>query len=167
MAKKARNLFFYLAIGCLVGLIAIFIFDGYLGLYDTIYVTSGEYEQTIETDDWLWQKQVGLAGARWGDKIIFRYKIDNRRFSAYSAPVQVSVWKENENLASLFSEDKSVKPFGVAEVNWILDSEWLESQGHSHGQYTVKINHGEVTRRVIVSFYSSEELGYPRPIPAR
>jgi hypothetical protein len=38
----------YLALACFAGLIAIFIADGYLGIYDTAYVTAGEYEQEIE-----------------------------------------------------------------------------------------------------------------------
>ena len=40
-----RHLFLYLALGCFAGLIAIFIVDGYVGIYDTVYVTAGEYEQ--------------------------------------------------------------------------------------------------------------------------
>ena len=32
-------------------------------------------------------------GARWGEPIPFRYEIDNRNFSTYSANVDVSVWR--------------------------------------------------------------------------
>ena len=40
MAAERRNLFLYLTLACFLGIIAIFIFDGYVGIYDTIYVTS-------------------------------------------------------------------------------------------------------------------------------
>ncbi|GAI56646.1 unnamed protein product, partial [marine sediment metagenome] len=42
-----KNLFLYLTLACFFGLIAIFIVDGYLGIYDTIYVTAGEQEERV------------------------------------------------------------------------------------------------------------------------
>ena len=48
MATKRRNLFLYLTIACFFGLIAIFIVDGYMGIYDILYVTTGEYEEKID-----------------------------------------------------------------------------------------------------------------------
>ena len=52
MAAKRRNLFLYLTLVCFLGLIAIFIVDGYMGVYDTVYITAGEREQKIESDVW-------------------------------------------------------------------------------------------------------------------
>jgi len=45
-----RYLFLYLTLACFFGLVAIFIVDGYIGIYDTLYITAGEREQTIEAD---------------------------------------------------------------------------------------------------------------------
>ncbi len=168
-----RNLFLYLAIACFAALIAIFIVDGYLGIYDTTYVTAGEREQTIEADYWLryppseTAKMTYQVSAEWGQKVFFRYEIDNRRFSTYSTLVQASVWQENEKVLDLFSEEESIGPFDKAMVEWTLSTQDLEKAGFGvdeRTQYTVKISHGEVERRIVV------DLRYPRevePTPPR
>jgi len=148
-----------------MALIAIFIADGYLGIHDIAYITAGETEQKVEPDKW--QDRGWTTGARWGEKVFFRYEIDNRRFSTYSTLIQASVWKENEKVFDLFSEDKIVKPFDKVTVEWILSSQELEGAGFGADRYTVKISRGEVERRVIVEFYSSEELPFPKPAPPR
>jgi hypothetical protein len=43
----------YLALACFAGLIAISIVDGYMGIYYTVYITTGEYEQEIKPESWL------------------------------------------------------------------------------------------------------------------
>lgn len=50
MAIKRKTAHTYLALAHFLGIIAIFIVDGYMGIYDTIYATSGEYERKIEPD---------------------------------------------------------------------------------------------------------------------
>ena len=169
-----RNLFLYLAIACFAALIAIFIVDGYLGIYDTVYVTAGEREQTIEADYWLryppseTAKMTYQVSAEWGQKVFFRYEIDNRRFSTYSTLVQASVWKENEKVLDLFSEDKSVKPFDKVTVEWTLLTQELDEAGLSvdgRDQYTVKIEHGEVERGIVVDLRYPEEPVYPEVVP--
>ncbi len=156
-----KNLFLYLALACFLGLIAIFIVDGYLGIYDTIYVTVGEQKQVIEPDYWL-AGRGGLPGyeidyyisAEWGQKVSFRYEIDNRRFSSYSTLVQASLWQENEKLLDLFSEQKSIGPFDEAIAEWTLSNEELgQLEAGASSQYTLKISYGEVTRNIVVDFY--------------
>jgi len=157
-----------LAIACFAGLIAIFIVDGYLGIYDTVYITIGEYEQKIEADSWLRQDRIWSTGASWGEKVSFRYEIENHQFSTYSTLIQASVWKENERIIGLFSEDKSIKPFDKVMVEWTLSGEELESAGFEidgYADYTVKISHGDVERRIIVNFYYPEEV-YPKSVPS-
>lgn len=156
-----RHLFLYLALVCFVGLIAIFIVDGYLGIYDTVYVTAGEYEQEIEPDQWLRYDRIWSTGVSWGEKAFFHYEVDNRRFSTYSTTIKASVWKENEKITELLAEDKVVKPFDKATVAWTLDSKELESRGFSQGQYTVKIERDGVERKIIVDYY----LKYPPRAP--
>ena len=168
MATKRKNLFLYLAIACFVALIAIFIVDGYMGIYDTVYVTVGEREQVIEPDYWLQRypppgeaKMAYYVPAEWGQKVFFRYEIDNRRFSTYSTLIQASVWQENEKVLDLFSEEESIGPFDKAMVEWTLSTRDLEKAGfgvNERTQYTVKISHGEVERRIVV------DLRYPREV---
>lgn len=167
-----RNLFLYLAIACLAGIIAIFIVDGYLGIYDTVYVTTGEYKQEIGPDYWQSQRR-GFAypyhiPARWGESVHFRYEIDNRLFSTYSTTVEASVWKSNEKVTDLFSQDISVSNFDKVTMDWTLSAQELEKAGLEIGQYTVRIKRGEVELGVgiVLGFYSSEEPGYPKPLPA-
>lgn len=50
MAIKRKTAHTYLTRAHFLGIIAIFIVDGYMGIYDTIYATSGEYERKIEPD---------------------------------------------------------------------------------------------------------------------
>jgi len=162
------RLFLYLALACFVALIAIFIGDGYIGIYDTTYVTAGEREQTIEADYWLQQYPAPSGftidyyiSAQWGQRVFFRYEIDNRRFSTYSTVVQSSLWQENEKLLDLFSETKTIEPFDKAVAEWTLSTEELEPPvAGASNQYTVKINWGEVERNIVVDFYYPVEVPY-------
>jgi len=165
--KGKRNLYLYLAIACFIGIIAIFVVDGYLGIYDTFYITAGEHEQEIEPDYWLRSKYQGYSypyhiGAEWGETVHFRYEIDNRCFSSYSTLIMASVWKENEKIFDLFSEDRSIKPFSKVLVEWTLDSEELQARRFSVGEYTVKIERKGIERKIIVGYRSpSLEPLYP------
>jgi len=173
-AKSKRSLYLYMAIACFIGIIAIFIVDGYLGIYDTIYMTTGEQEMIVEPEYWQSRypgarKAYYYMGANWGDKVFFRYELNNRRFSSYSASIGASVWKENEKVLDLFYKEKMIKPFDKAMVEWTLDSEELQAHGFDVGEYTVKIEREGVERRIIVSYYSlSLEQPYPvYPLPPR
>jgi len=167
-----RKLFLYLALACFLGLIAIFIVDGYLGIYDTLYITTGERQEIIEPDYWL-QRYPSPSGfkidyyihADWGQKIFFRYEIDNRRFSSYSALIQASVWQENEKVLELFSEEKSIEPFDKATAEWTLLTQELDVSVAGRDQYTVKINYGEVERSIVVDLDYPEEPVYPKAVP--
>jgi hypothetical protein len=55
MQLVRKNLFLCLTLACFVGLVAIFVVDGYTGIYDTIYITYGEQVQKVEPDYWLGQ----------------------------------------------------------------------------------------------------------------
>ena len=147
-----RHLFLYLALACFAGLIAIFITDGYLGIYDTISVTTGEYEEIVEPDHWYRYRYQPSVGATWDTKVFFTYTVENRRFSTYSTTIRVSVWKENEKVVDLLAEDKVVKPFDKVTAEWTLDSSELESHGFSAGEYTVRIEHDGVERKIIVGY---------------
>jgi hypothetical protein len=48
-AKKTqhKNLYLFLTIAFFLAIIAIFVFDGYMGVYDTVTVIAEEREETI------------------------------------------------------------------------------------------------------------------------
>ena len=164
-----KNLFLYLALACFLALTAIFVFDGYLGIYDTLYLTTGERQEVIEPDDWLDQRPTPYGyeidyylSAEWGQEVFFRYEIDNRRFASYSTRFEASLWQENERLLDLLSKEQSIGSFDKVTMEWALPTEDLEEpvRGTSE-QYTVKITYGEMERKIIVDFYYPEEEPSP------
>jgi len=161
-----KNVFLYLALACFVSLIAIFVFDGYMGIHDTLRITTGEYEQTIEADQWeRYEGYKPSVETVWGDKVLFSYEVNNRRFSSYDTTIQVSLWKEDDKIIDLVAEDKAIEPFDEAQLEWTLTSQELEMAGLGIDNYTLQINRGDVERKIIVRFYSPEEPGYPKPLP--
>lgn len=159
-----KNLYLYLAIACFLALLAIFVIDGYMGIYDTVKLTAGESTQTIEPDHWYRQRYQPSTGALWGTRVFFTYKLENRRFSSYVTPIQASLWQEKEKVIDLFAADTEVATFGEVSVEWILDSSELEARGFNPGQYTVKIERVGVERSILVYFNSPNP---PKPLPVR
>ncbi len=164
-----RNLFLYLTLACFVGLIAIFIVDGYLGVYDTIYVTAGEREQPIKPDFWLRGDYPWSTGVNWNEKTFFRYEVDNRQFSSYTADIEVSVWRMQEKVLDVVSQPIVVAPFDKGQIEWVLDTAELKPGDIPPEQpyeFSVIINRGGTERRVIL--YINPQI-YPikPPIPAR
>lgn len=161
MALKGKKSL-YLAIACFVGIVVIFFFDGYLGVYDTVRITTSELETTIEPDYWLrrfaGEPQAYYLGAEWGKKVFFHYELDNRRFSSYSTVVRASVWKENEKVLELVSEEKIIEPFDKAVVEWTIDSKALPPYvlyAGQYAEYTVKMGYGGVERRIVINYRGS------------
>ena len=84
--KKRKNLYLYLALVCFIGIIAIFVVDGYLGVYDTIYMTAQEREQKVGADYWQRSRAKDdgfFFRTEWKNPVYFRYVIDNNGFTAY------------------------------------------------------------------------------------
>ena len=181
--KNRSRLYLYLALVCFVGILAIFVADGYLGVYDTVYITFGEREQKIEAYSWQeqWVKEQGYSvGTSWGEAISFKYKIDNRTFSTYEADVEASVWKSGVKIIQLLDERVSVAPFKAVTVDWKLRAEDLGEVGLATGEsreYTVRIGLGEAERKIVISYYvpvpgypdkgSSQPVPVPVPEPVR
>ena len=168
LATKQRNLFLYLALACFVGIIVIFVVDGYLGVYDTVYITAGEREEQIQADFWFQEDYPWSTGVNQGERIFFRYQVDNRRFSQYSADIEVSVWQMREKVVSVVSEPMVVTPFDKGEVEWTLDTVELKPGDIAPEQsyeFSIIIKRGETERRVILYVNPSP---FPKlPIPAR
>ena len=169
MASKRKNLYLYLTLACFIGLIAIFVVDGYLGVYDTLYVTAQEYEQKIDYDFWQ-QDYPWSTYANWGEKVFFRYDVDNRQFSAYSANVDVSVWRAQEKVLDVLSQPMVIGAFSRAELEWTLDTNELlpTISPDQYYEFTVVITRGDIERRIIVSVNPTiKPVPVPVPAPVR
>ncbi len=151
MAARPRNLFLYLALACFLGLVVIFVVDGYMGVYDTIYITAGGQEQKIEADFRSQEYNVWSMGAIYGETVSFRYEVDNRRFSTYSADVEVSVWSRQQKVLDLLSEQMQIASFDKGQLEWVVDTSELEPvPPEEFVEYTVIIKRGELERRIIL-----------------
>ena len=167
-----KNLYLYLTLACFFGLIAIFIVDGYLGIYDSLEITAGEQPQTIEADEWLRQEKFGVrgVGVNQGEKAFFRYEVDNRRFSSYKADIEVSVWHSQQKVSDVVSQPISIGAFDKGRVEWVIDTAELLSADDPQEQVyecTVTIKRGEVERNIIVYINPLTRASKPVPAPAR
>ena len=166
MFTKRRNLYLYLTLVCFIGLIAIFIFDGYMGVYDNLDITTGEREETIEADFWLRENYFWSTGVNWDDKVFFNYGVVNRRFSSYSADIEVSVWHNQQKVFDLVSQEVSIAAFDEASLEWVLDTVDLKSESISPEQrydFSVVIKRGDIERRLILYINPSS---FPKlPVP--
>jgi len=159
MAARPRNLFLYLALACFLVLVVIFVVDGYMGVYETIYITAGGQEQKIEADFWSQEYNVWSTGAIYGETVSFRYEVDNRRFSTYSADIEVSVWSRQQKVLDLLSEQMQIASFDKGQLEWVVDTSELEPvPPEEFVEYTVIIKRGELERRIILY------LNYPLKI---
>ncbi len=168
MQTMRRNLFLYPALACFLGLIAIFVVDGYLGIYDTVYITTGEREQKIEPDSWLERDSVWKQGVNvnWGEKAFFRYEVDNRRFSGYTADIEVSVWHGQEMVTDLVSQPMLIDAFDKGELEWPIDTAEIlpiDIPPEQSYNFTVIIKRGEIERNIIL--YINPIPYEPKPAP--
>lgn len=153
MATKRRNLYLYLTLLCFFGLIAIFIVDGYMGVYDTVYVTAGEREQKIESDVWLRENKFWSSGVNRGEKAFFRYEVDNRRFSGYTADIEASLWRSQEKVRDLISQPLAIDAFDKGQLEWVIDTAELvpsDAPPEQSYEYTVIIKREQLERDVIL-----------------
>ncbi|MFC2066808.1 hypothetical protein ACFLUO_07145 [Chloroflexota bacterium] len=166
MATKRRNLFLYLTLACFFGLIAIFIVDGYMGVYDTLYITAGERPQTIEADVWLRQDSFWSIRVNRGETASFRYEVDNRQFSIYTADIGVSLWQNQEKVRDITAQPISVASFGKEQLEWAVDTAEVipgDIPLEQYYQYTVIIKRGEIERRIIMDVNPVSKV----PLPVR
>jgi len=171
MATKRRNLFLYLTLACFFGLIAIFIVDGYMGIYDTIHITAGERPQIIEADVWLQQyKFQQTTRVNRGEKVSFTYEVDNRQFSSYTADIEVSAWRMQEKVLDVLSQPIVVTPFDKGQVEWVIDTTELlpeDMPPEQSYEFTVIIKRGEIERNIIVYINPTPYPLKPAPVPPR
>jgi phage terminase large subunit-like protein len=167
MAAKRGNLYLYLTLICFFGIIAIFIIDGYMGIYETVYITTGEREQKIESDVWQRNDPYWSSGITRNEKAFIRYEVDNRRFSSYEADIDVSVWRMQEKIRDVLSQHIVVEAFNKSRVQWEIDTAELlppDAPPEQGFDYTLTIKRGETERNIILYINPSP---YPvKPVPA-
>jgi hypothetical protein len=161
MAAKHNNLFLFLALACFAGIILIFVFDGYIGLYDKMVIDNGQYKQNIEWDEWARQEKYGGSigtSLEPGAQADFTYTIENHRFSEYTDVIEATLWYNREKVADLLSEKISVPSFDKAEVKWTIKSTDILPKDSSVNQnyfFVVKIKRGSLEREVNINIYIS------------
>jgi hypothetical protein len=161
MAAKHNNLFLFLALACFAGIILIFVFDGYIGLYDKLVIDNGQYKQNVEWDEWAQQEKYGGsvgASLERGGQAEFTYTIENHRFSEYTDIIEATLWYNRVKVADLLSEKVSVPSFDKTEVKWTVRTADILPADSSINQnyfYNIKIKRGNLERDVNISVYVS------------
>lgn len=147
---RSKNRFLYLALVFFLGIIAVLVIDGYLGLYDTLKLRSGEgNEQVFEADYWQAEFNYAYFGTG-GDTVSGAYTIDNRGLSDYSGHLTVILERNKELISELLAVDFTVGSFRVMEFNFSVDTALLAPvNGDVPLEYSLIIRHGEVERRII------------------
>jgi len=155
----ARKNYIYLALTlvCLLGIILIFVFDGYIGLYDSLVMDNGLFVQHVDGDQWDDNNEFGYyipSAATEGSDIEFTYTVANRRFSAYEAPVAVTLWYGQDKIADLAAATLSAGAFAEAELTWTLVAAEVRPADFPEDEYynaIMVITRGEVERRIRVN----------------
>jgi len=153
-AKKTqrKNLYLFLTIAFFLAIIAIFVFDGYMGLYDSVTITTQEREEVIEADFWS-RDYPQYTWADEGQDINFRYEMDNRRLGSYSAEVEAAVWFGETKQEVLVSRAVAIGGFDKEELSWTVDTGTLRPADIPENQdyeFSVVITRDGVERRIIV-----------------
>lgn len=124
MNGKGKTLYLILAIICFIGIILIFVLDGYLGLYESIEADNGQYVQTVYPDDWEDDDDYRyLAGfsVEEGQQLVFTYQAENRRFSAFEEDVSVSLKDSRGTMMNLVDTRMQAGSFDTGEITWSID----------------------------------------------
>ncbi|MBA7604408.1 hypothetical protein ES703_11528 [subsurface metagenome] len=151
---QRKNLYLFLTIAFFLAIIAIFIFDGYMGIYDTVSITTQEREDIIEPDYWLRNDYPQYTWAEEGQDIYFRYELDNRRFSTYSTDVEAAIWFGETKHSVLISQPVAIGGFDKEELEWTVDTGMLRPPDIPENQdyeFSVIIKRDGVERRIIVT----------------
>jgi hypothetical protein len=173
MTAKHNNLFLYLALACFVGIILIFVLDGYLGVYDRLVMDNNQYIQTVESDQWTQtERYSGIlsVSVERGGRVDFTYTVQNHRFSEYADSVDVSLWYNKVKTADLLSRQLSIPAFDKEELAWSITANDIIPAGYPAEQnyiVNIKINRGDIEREVNVIVQASPTIikTVPAPVP--
>jgi hypothetical protein len=127
-----------------------------MGVYDRLTMDNGQYLQKIEADQWSQERDDYRDSIRVerGNRVECTYTVENHRFSAYSADVEVFFLHNDEAISEPLAGVLEAKAFGEAEMKWVLDADaFVPADYPSEQNYNIKvlIKRGEVQREVIVN----------------
>jgi hypothetical protein len=165
---KRRDIYLYLTLFCFFAIIAIFVVDGYMGVYDTFRITAGERPQKIDPDFWLRPEATTYeTRVDWGEKVFFNYEIANHRLTGYTAEVNASVWRSQEKVRDLLTQPVTIGGLQNARVEFAVDTAELVPDGVSQGQsvqYSIQVNRDNIERRIIIRINPGSFPVPPKPV---
>jgi hypothetical protein len=165
MTGKNKYIYLLLTIACFLGIILIFVFDGYIGIYDSLLIDNGQYPQTIASDQWRQQEEFGYPPSVSMERdrnMNLTFTVENHHFSAYNADVSISLWDGINKVADLTSGDITALAFGKAEITAAFNpSQYIPAGYPTEQNYNLSlvINRGGVERKVMVYI----NPGIPKP----
>jgi hypothetical protein len=172
MAVKHKNLYLYLTLACFIGIILIFVFDGYVGVYDTLVIDNGQFQQTVEADQWDMGRYGGLISTNMdrNGQIEFTYTVDNHRFSAYESDLQISLYFQQEKVDDILNTTIEAAAFKDSETKWTLDAAKIVPADYpaeqAYNAY-ILVKRRETERRVNIYInpgaYPSKTIVVPAP----
>lgn len=142
---RKKNLSLFVSIFCIIGILSIFFFDAYLGIYDSLSYTDGEHTREL-----IGERYVRNIYTNHGNKLHFEYEITNNNFKDHETHVVVTVFISGDEILILHSSVITVESFDSVTVGWILDS----SQLNSDVNYYLEIDTVEHQRSVRMKFYA-------------
>jgi len=164
---KRRDLYLYLTLICFFAIIAIFVVDGYMGVYDTINITAGERPQKIDPDFWLRPEAMTYeTWVAWGEKVFFDYEIANHRLTGYTAEVNASVWRSQEKVRDLVTQPLTINALSSGRVEWSIDTAELVPGGVTQGQsvqYSIRVRRDNIEWRIIININPGSLPAPPKP----
>jgi hypothetical protein len=175
MTAKHNSLYLFLALACFVGIILIFVFDGYMGVYDTLAMDNGQFQQTVEGDQWARQEKYGgfvSVPVERGGRIDFTYTVENHRFTEYSADIKITLWQNKAQIGDIgFIPDEPliIPAFNKKELTWSITPDYIIPADYPAEQsYNVnmEIKRGDIVRQVNVNIYASQTAAKTIPLPA-
>ncbi len=165
---KQKYIFLILAVACFIGIILIFFIDGYMGMVDSLSLTSGEQAQAIEFQQWYSRVRPDMNPQIYGfarGTLGFTYTLDNRRFSSYDEDISITAWKNQKILYEVYAGRITAGAFGQTTVTWSLDTEGIVPENSTtDSEFTLEIKHGDIARRVIVHIPATTTIKAPPPI---
>jgi hypothetical protein len=165
---KRRDIYLYLTLLCFFAIIAIFVVDGYSGVYDTFRITAGERPQTVDPDYWLRPEATTYeTRVAWGEKVFFNYEIANHRLTGYTAEVNASVWRSQEKVRDLLTQQVTIPALSNAQMEWSIDTVELVPGGVTQGQsvqYSIRVRRDNIERRIIINISPGSFPIPPKPV---
>jgi hypothetical protein len=161
---KHKTIYLFLALACFLGVVLIFVFDGYIGLYESLDTTSGNFPGTITQDQWQNENRYGppTLSIERAEDTAFRYQVDNRRFTSFEATVNISLWYNQRKLANLESQTLELGAFSKGQVEWVMNiNDYLTDNATPGTSFTLVIDRGGIERRVYL--YISPVIKIPPP----